>query len=255
MFQRTRKLMSVLLLSIAATYTPATVSADDSEGTVLITGANRGIGLALAEVFSNAGYSVIGTARRPAAATALQALSVRVEQLDVTDPESVARLAGAVGKQPIDILINNAGMLSPEARDFSQLDIEGLLTEYQVNSLGPLRVTQALLPNVAASEGKIVANVSSMMGSMQLNTFGCCLGYRASKAALNSFTKTLAVDQGKTGVVFVVLHPGYVKTDINGGAGQISSEQSAAGLFKVITGLDESANGSFFNYDGKAMPW
>ena len=198
---------------------------------------------------------MIGTARKPAAATELKALSARVMQLDVTDPDSVARLKAEVGQEPIDILINNAGILSPEARDFSQLQIEGLLTEYQVNALGPLRVTQALLPNVAASDGKIVANVSSMMGSMQLNTFGCCLGYRASKAALNSFTKTLAVDQDKSGVVFVVLHPGYVKTDINNGAGQISAKQSAAGLFDVITGLDESANGGFFNYDGKAMPW
>lgn len=255
MFQGTRTLISVLLLSIAATFSPATALAADSAGTVLITGANRGIGLSLAEVFSKAGYSVIGTARKPEAATALKALSVRVLQLDVTDPRSVASLARAVGAEPIDILINNAGILSAEARDFSAVDIEGLVTEYQVNTLGPLRVTQAVLANVMASERKIVANVSSMMGSMQLNTFGCCLGYRASKAALNSVTKTLAVDQGGTGAVFVVVHPGYVKTDINDGAGQITAAQSAAGLYDVIVGLDEADNGRFFNYDGKAMPW
>ena len=251
MQRMTRNLLTALLL-LAAT---ATTQAADSAGNVLITGANRGIGLAMASSFSEAGYSVIGTARRPDAATDLHRLEVKVVQLDVTDPLSVSALAQELEGQPIDILVNNAGMVSSEAAEFADVDIEKLLTEYQVNSLGPLRVTQALLPNVMAGKRKIVANVSSMMGSMELNTFGCCMGYRASKAALNSFTKTLAVDMSGDGTIFVVLHPGYVKTDMNDGAGNISAAKSAAGLYTVITGLDQADDGKFFNYDGKSMPW
>lgn len=246
-----RKFLTALVL-FAAT---ATAQGADSAGTVLITGANRGIGLAMASSFSAAGYSVIGTARRPEAATALHRLAAKVVQLDVTDPASVSALAQQLDGAPIDILINNAGMVSQEAAEFADVDIEKLLTEYQVNALGPLRVTQALLPNVMAGKRKIVANISSMMGSMELNTFGCCMGYRASKAALNSFTKTLAVDMSGEGTIFVVLHPGYVKTDMNGGEGRISAAQSAAGLYTVITGLNEADDGKFFNYDGKSMPW
>ena len=250
-----QRLIGNLLTALVLLVATATTQAVDSAGTVLITGANRGIGLAMASSFSAAGYSVIGTARRPDAATDLHTLKAKVVQLDVTDPLSVAALAQQLEGVPIDILINNAGMVSQEAAEFADVDIEKLLTEYQVNSLGPLRVTQALLPNVMAGERKIVANISSMMGSMELNTFGCCMGYRASKAALNSFTKTLAVDMSDDGTIFVVLHPGYVKTDMNSGGGEITAADSAAGLFTVITGLDAADNGRFFNYDGKPMPW
>ncbi len=244
-----RYVLSFLLLS----FVPLVQA--DGEGTVLITGANRGIGLALAEAFNEAGYSVIGTARKPDGANALRSVPARVMQLDVTDPDSVARLAADLGDEPIDILINNAGMVNEEAPEFADVDVEQLVVEFQVNALGPMRVTQALLPNVMAGDTKVIANVSSMMGSMELNTFGCCMGYRASKAALNSFTKTLSVDMAGQGTIFVMVHPGYVKTDMNDGKGNITSEQSAAGLFSVISGLDASDDGKFFNYDGKSMPW
>ena len=229
--------------------------AADSNGTVLITGANRGVGLAMAEAFSANGYDVIGTARRPDSATELKSLPVKVLQLDVTEPDSVRALADELGDAPIDILINNAGILANEPDDFAALDIETLLDEYQVNALGPLRVTQALLPNVLASERKTIANISSMMGSMELNNFGCCRGYRASKAALNSFTKTLAIDYANSGTIFVVLHPGYVRTDMNDGDGQITAQQSAAGLFSVISSLSDEDDGKFYDYQGNAMPW
>ena len=249
MFRKTPAFVTAIILLT----TTSMFAAEDE--TVLITGANRGVGLALAEEFSRAGYSVIGTARRPEAATDLKRLSVRVVQLDVTDPESVARMAEQLAGQPIDILINNAGILAAEPEDFRDVDIESLENEYQVNALGPLRVMQALLPNVLASQRKVIANTSSMMGSMELNTFGCCLGYRASKAALNSFTKTLSVDMTGRGMTFVVLHPGYVRTDMNDGEGQITAAESAAGLYTVISGLDETDDGKFYNYDGTPMPW
>jgi NAD(P)-dependent dehydrogenase (short-subunit alcohol dehydrogenase family) len=249
------RLLRYLTTIVLLTMTAAAAIAAESAGTVLITGANRGIGLALAETFSEAGYSVIGTARKPVAATALGKLPVRVVQLDVTDPASVARLAREIGDEPIDILINNAGILRKEAPEFADVDIEGMVLEYQVNTLGPLRVAQALLPNVFAGERKTVVNISSILGSMELNTFGSFLGYRASKAALNSVTKTLAVNMTDQGSIFVLLHPGYVKTDMNDGEGAITVAQSVAGLYTVITGLSEADNGKFFSYEGKPMPW
>jgi NAD(P)-dependent dehydrogenase (short-subunit alcohol dehydrogenase family) len=237
----------VVSLFALACLLPGLPAAADSSGTVLITGANRGIGLALAARYAEAGYSVIGTARKPDDATRLRATAARVEQLDVASQASVDALAKRLADVSIDILINNAGITGHSAEDFADLDIDQLDTVLQVNTLGPLRVTQALLPNVEASGRKVVANISSMMGSMELNTWGCCLGYRASKAALNSLTRTLAVDHGKRGLIFVTLHPGYVQTDMNDGRGQITPTQSAEGLFKVITGLTAEDNGRFYD--------
>lgn len=243
-------LIPLLLLGLAL---PALAS--DSPGTVLITGANRGIGLALAREFSDAGYDVIGTARRPNESTALKALGARVEQLDVASQDSVDAMAKRLAGQPIDFLVNNAGIIGHDTRDFRELEVDKLEGVLNVNTLGPLRVMQALLPNVQASQRKVVANMSSMMGSMELNTWGCCLGYRASKAALNAVNTSLAIDYGKQGMTFVVLHPGYVRTDMNEGKGNITARQSAEGLMKVISGLDGQDNGKFYNYLGEAMPW
>jgi NAD(P)-dependent dehydrogenase (short-subunit alcohol dehydrogenase family) len=249
------QLLRKFLVGMACVLATTTAIAAETTATVLITGANRGIGLALVEEFKNSGYTVIGTARKPGAANALKKLGVQVEQLDVADSASVKRLATRLKGKPIDILVNNAGMLNDEPEQFSAVDIDQLDTEFQVNALGPLRVTQALLPNLLASDKKLVANISSMMGSMELNTFGCCLGYRASKAALNSFTKTLAVDLDGQGLSFVVVHPGYVRTGMNDGKGNITAAQSAAGLYSVIAKLGPADNGRFFDYNGKPMPW
>jgi len=250
-FQGLTRALLLGILSIVS----ASAGAQETAGTVLITGANRGIGLALAERFVKAGYQVIGTARKPAEATALAELGARVEQLDVASQSSVNALAKRLGGVNIDILVNNAGIVGHNSDSFADLNIDQLQTVLDVNTLGPVRVTQALLPNIESSQRKVIANISSMMGSMELNTWGCCIGYRASKAALNSANKTLSLEFAKQGMIFVVLHPGYVQTDMNDGQGQITPEQSAAGLFQVITGLGPSDNGRFYDYSGKAMPW
>lgn len=249
-----KELCRILLTWLIVT-APLVSEAAESQGTVLITGANRGIGLALAARFGQAGYEVIGTARSPEKAIELKSLGARIEKLDVTSQASVDALAGRLDDFPIDILINNAGIKGHDAGDLADLEVDQLETVLNVNTMGPLRLTQALLPNVRQGGGRIVANVSSMMGSMELNTWGCCLGYRASKAALNSLTVTLAVDMGKQGLIFVALHPGYVQTDMNDGKGNYTTQESAAGLFEVITGLDASDNGSFYDFQGKELPW
>jgi NAD(P)-dependent dehydrogenase (short-subunit alcohol dehydrogenase family) len=248
-----RRIFIQLLLAAAITF-PCMASAEDSNGTVLVTGANRGIGLALAQRFSEAGFTVIGTARSPDKASDLQALGVRIEKLDVASQESVDALADRLNGERIDFLINNAGIKGHDGK-LAELDVGKIQYTFEVNTLGPLRLIQALFPNVGESPAGVVANISSMMGSMELNTWGCCLGYRASKSALNSFTKTLAEDFKGDSITFVTLHPGYVQTDMNDGAGRITPAQSADGLFKVITGVDKSDNGKFYDFSGKELPW
>ena len=252
--KRFLKLVPVLLLSFVSPVSVDTF-AEDSKETVFITGANRGIGLALAQNFSAAGFKVIGTARQPEQATELKETGARVEQLDVTDQASIDAMAQSLGDTPIDILINNAGIKGSGSGDMASLDVEDMEWVLKVNTLGPVRVMKALFPNVQSSERKMVVNISSTMGSIERNTWGCCAGYRASKTALNSINKTFAVDYGKQGVSFVVIHPGYVKTDMNEGQGNITPNQSAVGLMNVITGLDASDNGKFYDWQGKELPW
>jgi NAD(P)-dependent dehydrogenase (short-subunit alcohol dehydrogenase family) len=241
------------MLTLALSLIPEPLLA--AEGTVLITGANRGIGLALARKFSKEGYDVIGTARKPDAATELKKTGARILQLDVANQSSVDAMAAELEDTPIDIVINNAGIAGHSAPNLADLKVDYLSPVLNVNTLGPLRVTQALIDNVMASDRKLVVNISSMMGSMELNTFGCCLGYRASKAALNSITVTLAVNYKDEDIAFVTMHPGYVQTDMNEGRGEISPMKSAAGIFRVIEGLDKSDSGKFYDNDGNAMPW
>ena len=248
------KLVSVLLLSFVSMLS-GDMFAADSKGTVFITGANRGIGLSLAQNFAAAGFNVIGTARKPEQATALKDTGARVEQLDVTDQASVDAMAQRMAETPVDILINNAGIKGGESKDMAALDVENMEWVLNVNTLGPVRVMKALFPNVQSGERKMVVNISSTMGSIERNTWGCCAGYRASKSALNSINKTFAVDFGKQGVTFVVMHPGYVQTDMNEGQGNITPAQSGAGLMNVITGLDASDNGKFYDWQGNDLPW
>lgn len=223
-------------------------------GTILITGANRGIGLALAEKFSVEGYKVIATARNPAKADALNALNLQVEQLDVADAASVNKLATKI-KQPIDILLNNAGISGHSSPKFEDLEVGKLLQTFDVNGLGALRVTQAFLPNLQSGERKLVASISSMMGSIANNQSAGSMGYRASKAALNSFNQSLAAELGSRGFRFVVLHPGWVRTDMGSSRATYSVKESADGLFAVITGLKADDNGRFYDLHGKTVAW
>ena len=248
------KLVCVLLLGLFSVLSVETFAAD-SKGTVFITGANRGIGLSLAQNFADAGFNVVGTARKPEQATALKDTGARVEQLDVTDQASVDAMAQRMAETPIDILINNAGIKGGETKDMASLDVENMEWVLNVNTLGPVRVMKALFPNVQSGKRKMVVNISSSMGSIEQNTWGCCAGYRASKSALNSINKTFAMDFGKQGVSFVVMHPGYVQTDMNEGQGNITPNQSGAGLMNVITGLDASDNGKFYDWEGNDLPW
>jgi len=229
-------------------------SAHENSKTVLITGANRGLGLEFARQYAEAGWKVIGTARNPASAAELNALDVRVARLDVADPKSVAALAAALGGEPIDLLINNAGIF-PRAGSLEETDFDAALQTYEVNTLGPMRVTRALLPNLRAGSGKKVVSITSGLGSIENNTGGRFYGYRESKAALNMFTRSLAVELADEGFTCVVISPGWVQTDMGGPNATLTPKESVLGMRAVIAGLNPSQSGTYWNYDGDAIPW
>jgi NAD(P)-dependent dehydrogenase (short-subunit alcohol dehydrogenase family) len=217
---------------------------------VCITGANRGIGLELARQFQQRGDEVIAVCRTPSGG--LTDLGVRiVDGVDVSDDSGIDRLRQAIGGDAIDILVNNAGILSDESLD--DLDLDRIRRQFEINSLGPLRVTAGLRANL--SEGAKVAIVTSRMGSIEDNTSGGRYGYRMSKAAVNMAGRSLAHDLGPDGVAVAILHPGFVRTEMTGNTGLIDPPESAAGLIARIDELTMESSGSFWHENGELLPW
>jgi NAD(P)-dependent dehydrogenase (short-subunit alcohol dehydrogenase family) len=250
--------MALVLLGLARRQdpSPTDVRAAFADRTVVVTGANRGLGLAFARQLTAAGASVIGTARNPDEATELAATGARVLQLDVTDAASVAALAAAIGDAPVDVLINNAGILQRQEEGADGPDFEIVRRTLDVNLLGPMRVTYALLPNLLASDGARVVNVSSVLGSIEKNTAGSFLGYRESKAALNMFTRSIAAEHRGAGLVCIAVHPGWVSTDMGGPDAPITPEESVRGILDLIANLGPEGSGRFFQgADGEELPW
>ncbi len=221
--------------------------------TVLITGANRGIGLALARQYLGRGDRVIAVCRHGSAE--LAASGAQVESgIDVTDDAALAALAQRLGDTRIDVAWLNAGILSRES--LGQIDGDGfdaLRRQFEVNALGPLRVVQALLDKLARHAK--LAIMTSRMGSVADNSSGGYYGYRASKAAVNAIGKSLAIDLRPRDISVFLMHPGYVSTDMVGGGGDITPEQSAARLVSKLDVLELDQSGSFWHSDGSALPW
>ena len=245
-------LFALALGPVAILSTPS--AADEAAPVVLITGANRGLGLEFARQYSEAGWHVIGTARKPDTATELSATGASVVQLDVTDADSVARLAAELDGRPIDLLINNAGVLDRNAR-LPEVDIGTVEWILDVNVLGPMRVTQALLPNLSAGEGKSIVNISSRLGSLARNDSGGLYGYRESKVALNMFTVSLANELRDDGFIVVAMNPGWVQTDMGGENAALTPEQSVSGMRSVIKGLTPDDTGTFRVHSGGQEAW
>jgi NAD(P)-dependent dehydrogenase (short-subunit alcohol dehydrogenase family) len=216
---------------------------------VLITGANRGIGLELCRQLILRGEEVISVCRN--ASDELRALNLRIiENIDVGSTESVNALQAQLGELKLDWLINNAGILSVETLD--DLGFEAMEQQFKINALGPLRMTTTLLPNLSA--GAKVGIVTSRMGSIEDNTSGSYYGYRMSKAAVNMAGKSLAHDMKEKEIAVFLLHPGMVATDMTGGRG-ISVQKSAAGLIQRMDELQLSDSGSFWHAEGEPLPW
>ena len=218
--------------------------------TVLITGANRGIGLEMARLWQQRGDAVIAVCRR--ASAQLQALGVEViEGIDVSDPAAVQQLADTLAGRPLDVLYNNAGILGRETLD--DLDFTQIQRQFEVNTLGPLRVTHALLANL--HQGSKVGLMTSRMGSIADNSSGARYGYRISKAGLNAAGKSLAVDLAPLGIAVAILHPGWVQTEMTGGSGQLTAEEAANRLLARMDELTLETSGTFWHSDGSVLPW
>jgi NAD(P)-dependent dehydrogenase (short-subunit alcohol dehydrogenase family) len=215
----------------------------------LVTGASRGIGLELCRQLRRRGDVVIATCRR--ASDGLRSLDCRiVEGIEVTDEDALTRLAAGLRGERLDLLVNNAGILSVETLD--DLDFESMRRQFEVNALGPLRVTRALLPNLG--RGSKVAIVTSRMGSIADNGSGGYYGYRMSKAAVNAAGMSLARDLAVRGITVLMLHPGMVATEMTGAHG-IPVAESAQNLIARIEQLGPEVSGSFHHANGEPLPW
>lgn len=227
--------------------------------TFLITGANRGIGLELTRQALARGDSVIAAAR-DAGAQSLDALAAKAGDrlqtiaLDVVDETSVNAAATSLAGRAIDVLINNAGIIGPNRQSTLDMDFDGLAQTLAVNSIAPLRVTQALLPNLRKSNHPRIVTISSAMGSLS-SAASDRIAYRASKAAVNKIMQGLASDLKRENIPAIVMHPGWVRTDMGGAGADLSPEQSASGILQVIDRLTLASTGAFINYDGKTLPW
>ncbi len=217
--------------------------------TVLVTGANRGIGLQLCKQFSDRGDDVIAVCRESSDDLADTGARI-IDGIDVSNGRDVQSLQQELGDLRIDILVNNAGILRRDS--FGSMDYDAMLEQYRVNTLGPLRVTEALADNLA--QGSKVAIVSSRVGSIEDNGSGGNYGYRASKAAVNMVGMNLKHELQPRGIAVAILHPGLVATGMTGGTG-ISPAVSAAGLIQRIDDLSMDTSGGFWHAEGYALPW
>ena len=223
--------------------------------TVLITGAGRGIGLEFARQYLAAGWQVIALQR--SASDALSALPVqqhlKVLLCSLTDDKALADTLATLDGQTIDVLINNAGTMNDKG--FGDFDRDDWRRVFDINVYTPQSVSELLADNVAASDNGRIVTVSSMLGSMALNTSGGLYAYRASKAAANALMKSMAVDLAPRGIVAAALHPGWVRTDMGGPQATLDTTASVSGLRDVIRSLDASRAGELIDFKGKTLPW
>lgn len=225
----------------------------------LITGANRGIGLALVKAYAGRRDKVFAAVRRTSDRTELDAFAaaqpkwVEVIEMDVADPAEIGRARRKLEAEPIDVLINNAGVSGPNRQSATDMDYDGLAETLAVNSIAPLRIANAFLPNVKAAKGKIIT-LSSQMGSVQSAAYDS-LAYRVSKAAVNKLMRGLAAELRPQGIPVLIVHPGWVKTEMGGDSAQLKPEESAAQLLKLIDKLDLASTGKFLAWNGKELAW
>ena len=218
---------------------------------VVITGANRGIGLALAEQYQMQGDKVIAVCRQSSQALAKLAGVTIIENVDVVSDQDLLTLAKALTGIDVDLLINNAGILSEEF--LGDIDFDAVERQFRVNAIGPLKATEALLNNLHS--GAKVVLVTSRMGSLGDNGSGGHYGYRMSKSALNSAAVSLAVDLKPKGIAVALLHPGFVQTALVNNQGNVSADQAAEMLIQRIDALSIETTGSFTHANGEALPW
>lgn len=228
--------------------------------TILITGANRGIGLELTRQALEQGHSVIATARKPDEAAELKAVGegsgqLDIRELDVADSHSMSDFVDHLGKTPVDVLINNAGIYGQRDASLGSVDGQAWQQAFLINTIAPLLLTQKLLPVLREGKDRKLAYISSKMGSIDDNTSGGSYVYRSTKTALNQVVRSLAQDLAGEGFIALALHPGWVRTDMGGPNGLIDAPTSAGGLLNMIHKAGSAQSGQFLDYDGKPIPW
>ncbi|QPQ54685.1 SDR family oxidoreductase [Allosphingosinicella flava] len=222
---------------------------------LLVTGANRGLGLEFVRQYAAKGWRIIATCRSLNEAGDLRAVDgdIRIEQLDMGDLPAIASFGERLAGAPLDLLVANAGTWGP-GRIESAADGEGWLDAFRVNTVAPVLLARAVRAGLKAAGGTFVA-ISSKMGSIEDNMSGGYIAYRSSKAALNAAVRSVAIDWADDGIVAAVLHPGWVQTRMGGQAAPLTPEESVAGMRHVIERLGPQDTGGFFDYSGEALPW
>jgi NAD(P)-dependent dehydrogenase (short-subunit alcohol dehydrogenase family) len=229
--------------------------------TTLITGANRGLGLEFARQYAADGWQVYAACRDPDSASELRRLAggsgqtLKVIALDVTNPLSIKAAVAELDDHAIDVLINNAGVMGAPGQTIGNIDYDAWAKVLDVNTMGPLRVCEAFIENVARSERKLIITLTSGMGSIADNTSGGSFAYRSSKAAVNMVMRSLAIDLAPRGITCVVVNPGWVQTDMGGPNANLTPAESIARLRRLFDRLGPAQSGKFFNHDGREYAW
>lgn len=235
--------------------------------TLLVTGANRGLGLELVKQYAADGWRVFACARSPSPALAAVAgihRDVLTCRLDVADHAAIDALAAELEGERIDVLVNNAGTLgrhgsfdevAMQQQAFGRTDYEDWARMFRVNVMGPMKVAEAFVGHVAAGRQRKIVTFTSMVGSMALNASGGLYGYRASKAAVNAIVKSMAIDLGRRGIVAAAIHPGWARTAMGGPRADIGAAEAIAGVRRVIAGLAPGDAGKVIAFDGQVLPY
>lgn len=229
--------------------------------TILVTGANRGIGLELVKQYAKTGCIVLACCRYPDSAAALQDLShtyqsIHIYQLDISDDHQIKQLASQLKNTTIDILFNNAGIAGQD-NAFGDITQDDLMETFKVNTVGPVLLTQALINQVERGKRKLIVNTSSQLGSIELNqdVSWFWFSYRLSKSALNAATRTLANQLKSKGIIVISMDPGWVKTDMGGKNAPTTTEECVKGIMSALEGVSLSDTGMFVGRDGLYVPW
>jgi NAD(P)-dependent dehydrogenase (short-subunit alcohol dehydrogenase family) len=228
---------------------------------ILITGANRGLGLEFARQYSAEGWQVFAACRHPSSANHLQELKrepdrqITILPIDVTDIASVRAAAKETSETAIDVLVNNAGVGGPSNQSTGRVDYRAWAHVLDVNTMGPLRLIESFVDHLVRSDRRLVVTITSGMGSLADNTSGGSIAYRTSKAAVNMVTRSAAIDLASRRIICVVVNPGWVKTDMGGPAARMTPQESVGALRRLIANLTLEDSGKFFNWNGREYPW
>ena len=223
--------------------------------------ANRGLGFEFVRQYLVDGWQVYAACRDPASASELRRLietsdgKLRMLAMDVTDPASVDAAATELDGQAIDLLLNNAGIIGPQGQTIGNIDYEAWAEVLAVNTMGPMRVSEAFVEHVARSDRKLIVTLTSGMGSIADNSSGGSILYRSSKAAVNMVMRSLAIDLASRGITCVVVNPGWVRTDMGGPNASLQPAESISALRRLIATLGPEQSGKFFNHTGREYPW